>query len=190
MFWTNQDSGSRSEKPQVWVFAAATRPASTLALPLAGEWPYLWLDATYLKVRQGGRTISVAAILAVAVNTDGRREIRPGHWPVGGGDILDRVPARAQGPRTGWHEAGDLRCAHRPRPGRIRRRPRGGPDRRRWNKGLYKKARAGEIENFTGISSPYEAPRAAEIRIDTTQASAEEAADQIVAWLEERGYLE
>ena len=43
--------------------------------PLAGEWPYLWLDATYLKVRQGGRIISVAAIIAVAVNTDGRREI-------------------------------------------------------------------------------------------------------------------
>jgi putative transposase len=43
--------------------------------PLAGEWPYLWLDATYLKVRQGGRITSVAAIIAVAVNTDGRREI-------------------------------------------------------------------------------------------------------------------
>lgn len=43
--------------------------------PLAGDWPYLWLDATYLKVRQGGRIISVAAIIAVAVNTDGRREI-------------------------------------------------------------------------------------------------------------------
>ena len=56
-------------------------------------------------------------------------------------------------------------------------------------KGLYKKARAGEIKNFTGIDSPYEAPRAAEIRIDTIRASAEEAADQIVAWLEERGYL-
>lgn len=43
--------------------------------PLTGEWPYLWLDATYLKVRQGGRIISVAAIIAVAVSTDGRREI-------------------------------------------------------------------------------------------------------------------
>ena len=43
--------------------------------PLEGEWPYLWLDATYLKVRQGGRIVSVAAIVAVAVNTDGRREI-------------------------------------------------------------------------------------------------------------------
>src|SRR5438067_4428731 len=43
--------------------------------PLAGEWPYLWLDATYLKQREGGRVVSVAAIIAVAVNTDGRREI-------------------------------------------------------------------------------------------------------------------
>ena len=43
--------------------------------PLDGEWPYLWLDATYLKVRDGGRIISVAAIIAVAVNTEGRREI-------------------------------------------------------------------------------------------------------------------
>jgi putative transposase len=42
---------------------------------LEGEWPYLWLDATYLKVREGGRVVSVAAIIAVAVDTDGRREI-------------------------------------------------------------------------------------------------------------------
>jgi putative transposase len=43
--------------------------------PLEGEWPYLWLDATYLKVRATGRIVSVATIIAVAVNTDGRREI-------------------------------------------------------------------------------------------------------------------
>jgi transposase-like protein len=43
--------------------------------PLEGEWPYLWLDATYLKVRRNGRIVSVAAIVAVAVNTDGRREV-------------------------------------------------------------------------------------------------------------------
>ena len=42
---------------------------------LEGDWPYLWLDATYLKVREGGRIVSVAAIIAVAANTDGRREI-------------------------------------------------------------------------------------------------------------------
>src|SRR5436309_188193 len=43
--------------------------------PLSGEWPYLWLDATYLKQREGGRIVSVAAIIAVAVDTDGKREI-------------------------------------------------------------------------------------------------------------------
>lgn len=43
--------------------------------PLTGDWPYVWLDATYLKVRQGGWIVSVAAIKAVAANTDGRREI-------------------------------------------------------------------------------------------------------------------
>ena len=43
--------------------------------PIEGEWPYLWLDATYLKVRDGGRIVSVAAIIAMAVDTDGRREI-------------------------------------------------------------------------------------------------------------------
>src|SRR5579875_2766874 len=42
---------------------------------LTGEWPYLWLDATYLKQREGGRIVSVAAIIAVAANTDGKREI-------------------------------------------------------------------------------------------------------------------
>ncbi len=43
--------------------------------PLSGEWPYLWLDATYLKQREGGRIVSVAAIIAVAVNTEGKREV-------------------------------------------------------------------------------------------------------------------
>ncbi len=51
------------------------RVGSFLERPLEGEWPYLWLDATYLKQRQGGRIVSVAAIIAVAANTDGRREI-------------------------------------------------------------------------------------------------------------------
>jgi hypothetical protein len=46
-----------------------------LERPLEGEWPDLWLDATYLKVRDGGRIVSVAAIIAVAVDTDGRRAI-------------------------------------------------------------------------------------------------------------------
>jgi transposase-like protein len=46
-----------------------------LSRPIEGEWPYLWLDATYVKVRQAGRIISVAPTIAVAVNTDGRREV-------------------------------------------------------------------------------------------------------------------
>ncbi|MCC2656614.1 MAG: Sulfate adenylyltransferase [Panacagrimonas sp.] len=50
-------------------------------------------------------------------------------------------------------------------------------------KGLYKKARSGQLPNFTGIDSPYEAPEAPEIRIDTTQMTAEQAADAIVAYL-------
>jgi putative transposase len=51
------------------------RVGAFLDRPLVGEWPYLWLDATYLKQREGGRIVSVAAIIAVAVNTEGKREI-------------------------------------------------------------------------------------------------------------------
>jgi putative transposase len=51
------------------------RVGAFLDRPLGGEWPYLWLDATYLKQREGGRIVSVAAIIAVAANTEGKREI-------------------------------------------------------------------------------------------------------------------
>ena len=56
-------------------------------------------------------------------------------------------------------------------------------------KGLYKRARAGEIKNFTGLDSPYEAPENAEIRIDTVDRSPEEAADEILTWMQARGLL-
>ena len=56
-------------------------------------------------------------------------------------------------------------------------------------KGLYKKARRGELKNFTGIDSPYEAPEQPEIRIETLRHSAEEAADLIVQQLRERDFL-
>jgi putative transposase len=46
-----------------------------LTRPIEGDWPYVWLDATYVKVRQNGRIVSVAVIIAVGVNSDGRREI-------------------------------------------------------------------------------------------------------------------
>jgi bifunctional enzyme CysN/CysC len=53
-------------------------------------------------------------------------------------------------------------------------------------KGLYAKARSGEIKNFTGIDSPYEAPDDAEIVIDTAALSAEDAAERIIEFLERR----
>jgi len=56
-------------------------------------------------------------------------------------------------------------------------------------KGLYKKARAGEIKGFTGIDDPYEAPEKAEIVIDTEKVTAADAAQQILSYLEERNYL-
>jgi putative transposase len=46
-----------------------------LQRPLEGDWPYLWIDGTYVKVRQNGRIVSVAVIIAVGVNSDGRREV-------------------------------------------------------------------------------------------------------------------
>ncbi|KAI1764041.1 adenylylsulfate kinase [Hypoxylon sp. FL1150] len=56
-------------------------------------------------------------------------------------------------------------------------------------KGLYKKARAGEIKEFTGISSPYEAPDKPEIVIKTHESSVEECVVQIVKWLEEKALI-
>ncbi len=46
-----------------------------LTRPIEGDWPYLWLDATYVKVRQAGRIVPVAVTIAVGVNSDGRREV-------------------------------------------------------------------------------------------------------------------
>src|SRR5579863_1859515 len=51
------------------------RVKAFLDRPLEGDWPYVWLDATYVKVRRNHRIVSVAAIVAVGVNTDGRREV-------------------------------------------------------------------------------------------------------------------
>ena len=51
------------------------RVGAFLERPIEGRWPYLWLDATYLKVRRAGRIVPVAATVAVAVNTEGRRDM-------------------------------------------------------------------------------------------------------------------
>jgi bifunctional enzyme CysN/CysC len=61
---------------------------------------------------------------------------------------------------------------------------------RRDPKGLYRKARAGELKHFTGIDSPYEAPENPEIRIDTTELSAELAAERIIALLHDKGVFD
>jgi transposase-like protein len=63
--------GSPCGAPHGW----DDRVGAFLDRPLGGDWPYLWLDATYLKQREGGRIVSVAAIIAVAANTEGKREI-------------------------------------------------------------------------------------------------------------------
>ena len=105
--------------------------------------------------------------------------------PADGGRRADRpdrlhlaVPRRA---RNG--AADDCRTASSSRCSSIRRWPR---PRSATSKGLYAKARAGELKNFTGIDSPYEAPEKPEIRIDTTAMSAEAAADLIVEELMKR----
>jgi bifunctional enzyme CysN/CysC len=57
-------------------------------------------------------------------------------------------------------------------------------------KGLYLKARRGELANFTGIDSPYEAPESAELTVDTTSLPPEAAADTIIDYLRERGFID
>jgi putative transposase len=69
--------GSGVSKSQVSRLCAEidARVGAFLSRPIEGEWPYLWLDATYVKARRDGHVVSVAVIIAVAVNTDGRREV-------------------------------------------------------------------------------------------------------------------
>jgi len=57
-------------------------------------------------------------------------------------------------------------------------------------KGLYKKARAGEIKNFTGISDPYEAPANPELTVDTGSQTLDESAQTVINYLEEKGYIQ
>ncbi len=57
-------------------------------------------------------------------------------------------------------------------------------------KGLYKKARAGEISQFTGVSDPYEEPANAEVVVETNKETPEESASKIINWLTEHGYIE
>ena len=56
-------------------------------------------------------------------------------------------------------------------------------------KGLYKKARAGEIKNYTGVDSPYEAPDNPEIEINTESENVNDCVNQILGWIEKKGYI-
>lgn len=92
------------------------RVKTFLDRPIEGDWPYLWIDATYVKVRQQGRIVSVAVTIAVAVNTDGRREVLG--MDIGSSEaetfwLAERIrsAAQAEAPRAEWRKAGDLRRA-------------------------------------------------------------------------------
>ena len=67
------------------------RVQSFLTRPIEGDWPYVWLDATYVKVRPAGRIVSVAVTIAIGVNNDGRREVL----------VMDIGPSEAE---TFWTE--------------------------------------------------------------------------------------
>jgi len=60
---------------------------------------------------------------------------------------------------------------------------------RRDPKGLYKKARRGELQNFTGLDSPYEPPQKPELVLDALNESAEDLADRVIAFMQQRGML-
>ena len=87
------------------------RVKAFLDRPIEGDWPYLWIDATYVKVRQAGRIVSVAVIVAVGVNTEAGARFWA--WTIGtvrGRDLLDGLPAQAGPPWPARREACDLRC--------------------------------------------------------------------------------
>ena len=68
-------SGISKSQDHGFARRSTARVTAFLERPIEGDWPYLWIDATYVKVRQAGRIVSVAVIVAVGVNRDGRREV-------------------------------------------------------------------------------------------------------------------
>ena len=83
-----------------------------LSRPIEGEWPYVWRDATYVKARRDHHTVSVAVIVAVGVNTDGRREVlgmTVGHSEAETPELVEglgRVPALSRPPWLARREVG------------------------------------------------------------------------------------
>ena len=111
-----QAMGMARRSPRARSRGCAPRSTSAcsafLHRPIEGDWPYLWLDATYVKVRQDGRIVSVAAIIAVGVNSRRpARGARHGCRCQRGRDLLDRLPAQPRPARPARRQAGDLGCA-------------------------------------------------------------------------------
>lgn len=75
--WTVSPTNTGTSKSQVSRLCEEIdeRVQAFLNRPIEGEWPYLWIDATYIKSRQGGRIVSTAAIVAVGANAEGKREV-------------------------------------------------------------------------------------------------------------------
>ena len=111
--------------------------------PLEGDWPYLWLDATYVKMREAGRVVPVAVTIAVAVNDQGRREVLgmaigaseaptgPEPHPEPGRGATRRDPQRPRSPARSRRPAGPPASPHRAQPdpqsGRPKIKPKTGP---------------------------------------------------------------
>jgi putative transposase len=79
--------------------------------PIEGDWPYVWIDATYVKTRQAGRIVSVAVIIAVGVNSEGMREVLG--MAIGASEaepFWTDFPALVDATGASRSEVGDLRC--------------------------------------------------------------------------------
>ena len=81
-----------------------------LSRPMEGDWPYLWVDATYVKARESGRIVSAAVIVAVGVNSDGRREVLGMDIGPSEAETFWTEFAQARPARSARRQAGDLRC--------------------------------------------------------------------------------
>ena len=86
------------------------RVQAFLNRPLEGKYPYLWIDATYVKVRRLGRIVSVAVIIAIGVNADGKREVLGVDIGLSEAETFWTEFLRKLAGLT-RRQAGDLRCA-------------------------------------------------------------------------------
>jgi putative transposase len=111
--------GSRQRRSSLRPLEIDERVSAFLSRPIEGSWPYLWIDATYVKVREAGRIVSVAVIIAVAVNTDGRREVLGLEVGPSEAEPFWTKFLRSHQTWPARREACDLRRARRPQEGHL-----------------------------------------------------------------------